>query len=267
MSFRGVIGIRNCSSLCGNSTPNSISGPNSVVFHIPFEELHIATTLDHGVLATTIDESTIEEGQFEAAFQVFPGAASTELSVQATLENASLGALLAQVENLQDASGIVNGELLLSATGDNFEEVLGSLAGKLTLAINSGRIPDSIATKLGGNVFAVLFDNAGSHDTAPIRCAVVEFDIDNGVAEVKKMVMEMDDYSLYGDGKISIREQLVDMHLVPLAKDFSLIETRMPLGIRGPFDNIELDSDFSEGLTSLLTQGELASAGCVGDAP
>ncbi|MGK2926779.1 MAG: AsmA family protein, partial [Lysobacterales bacterium] len=218
---------------------------NSVVFHIPFEKLHIATTLDNDVLVTTIDESTIEEGQFEAAFQVLPGATSTELSVQATLENGSLGALLARVENLQDASGTVNGELSVSAAGDKFEEVLGSLAGKLTLAIESGRIPDSIATKLGGNVFAVLLANASSHDMAPIRCAVVEFDIDNGVAEVKKMVMEMDDYSLYGDGKISIREQLIDMRLVPRAKDFSLIATRMPLGIRGPFDDIELDSDIS----------------------
>jgi uncharacterized protein involved in outer membrane biogenesis len=166
---------------------------NSVVFHIPFEELHIATSLDHGVLVTTIDESTIEEGQFEAAFQVSPGAASTELSFQATLENAALGAMLASVENLQDASGTVNGKLSVAAAGDKLEEVRGSMAGKLTLAIESGRIPDSIATKLGGNVFAALFANAGSHDMAPIRCAFVEFTIANGVAEVKKMVMELDD--------------------------------------------------------------------------
>lgn len=240
---------------------------NSVVFHIPFEELHIATSLDHGELTTTIDESTIEEGQLEAAFQVLPGAASTELSFQATLENASLGAMLARVENLQDASGTVNGELSVAAAGDKFEEVLGSLAGKLTLAIESGRIPDSIATKLSGNVFAVLFANAGSHDMAPIRCAVVEFDIDNGVAEAKKMVMELDDYALYGDGKISMREQRIDIRLVPRGKDFSLIATRVPLRIRGPFDDIKLDPVVSEGLISLLTPielGEPTSAGCVG---
>lgn len=239
---------------------------NSVVFHVPFEKLHIATSLDHGVLTTTIDKSTIEEGQFEAAFQVLPGAASTELSLQATLKNVSLGAMLARVENLQDVSGTVNGELSVAAAGDKSEEVLGSLAGKLTLTIESGRIPDSIATKLGGNVFAMLFANAGSHDMAPIRCAVVEFDIDNGVAERKKMVMELDDFSLYGDGKINIREQQIDIRLVPRAKDFSLIATRMPIRIHGPFDDIKLDPVVGEGLASLLTPielGEPASAGCV----
>ncbi|MCJ7593031.1 MAG: AsmA family protein [Woeseiaceae bacterium] len=245
-----------------------LSAENSVVFQIPFDELHIATSLDHGVLTTTIDESTIEEGQFEAEFQVLPGAASTELSFQATLENASLGAMLAPVENLQDASGTVNGELSVAAAGDKFEEVLGSLAGKLTLAIESGRIPDSIATKLSGNLFAALFASAGSNEMAPIRCAVVEFDIDNGVAKGKRMVIELDDYALYGDGEISLREQRIDIRLVPRAKDFSLVATRVPLRIRGPFDDIELDPVVGEGLISLLTPielGEPASAGCVGE--
>ena len=245
-----------------------LSAENSVVFQIPFEELHIATSLDHGVLATTIDESTIEKGQFEAAFKVLPGAASTELSFQATLENASLGAMLAPVENLQDASGTVNGELSVVAAGDKFEDVLGSLAGKFTLAIESGRIPDSIATKLSGNLFAALFASAGSNEMAPIRCAVVEFDIDNGVAKGKRMVIELDDYALYGDGEISMRDQRIDIRLVPRAKDFSLVATRVPIRIRGPFDDIELDPVVSEGLISLLTPielGEPASAGCVGE--
>lgn len=244
-----------------------ITAEESVVFHIPFEELNIATLLDHGVLSTTIDKSTIKQGELEATFRIQPGASTTELNLQANLANASLGAMLARVEKLQGASGSLNGEVSIAATGDTLEEVLGSLAGKLALVIESGRIPDSIAAKLGGNVFAALFANGDSGEMAAIRCAIVEFDVDNGVAVGERMVMELDDYALYGDGQINMPEQQIDIRLVPRANDFSLIATRMPLRIHGPFRDVALDPVVSEGLLSLLTPVELgqsASAGCVG---
>ncbi len=243
----------------------AIEAVNSKVFSMPFDTLRIATALRDGAFTATVDESSIKDGQLAAKFRILPDETPTAVHLQAELMNASLAALLGDIERLEKVTGTVNGELFLDAAGDVFTDVLESMSGEFELTLEDGQMPANIATKLGGNVFAALFASESSEEMTPIRCAIINMAVDQGVARPQRLVMELADYALYGEGELSIRESAVDLTLVPRAKDFSLIATRMPIRIHGPFDNITLDPIVSEGLASLLTPVELGqpdSAGC-----
>lgn len=227
---------------------------------MPFDWITIRTTLDDGALWTTIEDSRIRESSLKGTFSVAPGEDGTSVDLSAELRDADLSALIAGIDRLDGVTGRFDGDLSLHATGRDTAAVLGSTGGRLTLFLDNGAMPDELAEKVAGDVFTAMFTDFDEDDKTPIRCALVDFDVDSGVASARRMMMNTGEFLMFGDGRINLEEGTLDLEFVPRAKDFSLVSMRLPFRIHGPLDDIRFNPDVSEGVASLLTPVEFGTS-------
>jgi uncharacterized protein involved in outer membrane biogenesis len=232
-----------------------------------FKELSLRALLEGGKLATAIDKATISDAALAASFSITPDEGETVLELEASLRDAPLSALIAELDALNGVTGQFDGSLKLRATGRKTPSVLDSTTGRLVLFLEDGAMPDKLATRVAGDVITAMFTDFDEDDTIPIHCAIVDFSVENGVARSQQMVLDTDAFNLYGRGEIRLGEQRLDIELEPRAKDFSLVSMRLPLRIHGSFDDVSFNPDVSEGVASLLTPVELGREGDSNCAP
>jgi uncharacterized protein involved in outer membrane biogenesis len=240
---------------------------NSTFMGVLFGELTFHALLQRGTLAAAIEKAHISDAVLSATFSVTPEEAQTFLELEASLRDAPLAALVAGLDTLDGVTGQFDGEISLRAAGEQTQAVLDSTAGRLLLFLEDGAMPDKLATRIAGDVFTAMFADFDKDDTIPIYCALADFSVDRGVARSQQMIVDTDEFNLYGKGEIHLGEQHLDIELVPRAKDFSLVSMRLPLRFQGPFDDVKFNPDVSEGVASLLTPIELGREGDSNCAP
>jgi uncharacterized protein involved in outer membrane biogenesis len=233
-----------------------LQAKNSNIFGIPFEELRIRTTLDNGAFDAILEKAQIQGVPLAASFHILPQPENTSLKLDAELHNMDVADLLDNVEMLDGISGKFDGSLSLEANGEKFAEVRRTMSGKIELNLVDGRMPDKLATRLAGDVLTALFTDF-EDDFNVINCAIVDWAMKDGVARSQTMLMDTESFNLYGSGEIRLPDESVNIELIPKAKDFSLLSMRLPLRIRGTFDDLKVDPDVSEGIASLLTPIDL----------
>jgi hypothetical protein len=128
------------------------------------------------------------------------------------------------------------------------------------LFLKDGAMPDELAQKLAGDVLTALFADFDEDDKTPIRCAIVDLDVDSGLASARRMAMTTGEFLMFGDGRIDLQKGTIDLKFVPRAKDFSLVSMTLPFRIHGPLDDVRFNPDVSEGVASLLTPVEFGSS-------
>ncbi|MEX2124599.1 MAG: AsmA family protein [Woeseia sp.] len=229
----------------------------STFLGVLFEHLAVHAVLDRGALSAAIEKASISDADLSATFRVTPAEGQTVLEFKAALRDVPLSALTAGVDDLDGVSGEFDGNINLRATGEESSAVLNSAAGRMVLFLEDGAMPDELATRVAGDVLTAMFADFDKNDTTAIRCAVVDFSVDEGLARSQQMIMDTGAFNLYGRGEIRLGEQNLDIELVPHAKDFSLVSMRLPFRIHGPFDNVRFETDMGEGVASLLTPIEL----------
>jgi hypothetical protein len=226
---------------------------------VPFDRITLRATLERGALSTTIEDSRIRESSLQGSFDITPAEDETTVDLNAELRNADLSALIAGVDRLNGVTGTFDGDLSLHAAGRDLPSVLGSTAGRMTLFLEDGSMPDELAKKVAGDVLTALFADFDENDKTAIRCAIVDVDVESGLARARRMAMTTGAFLMFGDGRIDLKKGTIDLKFVPRAKDFSLVSISLPFRIHGPLDDVRFNPDVSEGVASLLTPVEFGS--------
>lgn len=232
----------------------------SRLFGLPFDWINIRTTLDRGALRANVEDSRLRESSLKGSFSITPAQDQSSVGLSMELLDAELSELTAGLDRLDGVTGTVDGGLSFQAVGRDMPSVLGSAGGRLTLFLEDGSVPDELAKKVAGDVLAVLFADFDDDDKTLVRCAIVDFDIKDGIASARRMAMSTSEFLIFGKGKIDLPKGTLDLRFEPRATEFSLVSMTLPFRIHGSLDDLRFDSDVSEGVTSLLTPMELGSS-------
>jgi hypothetical protein len=94
----------------------------------------------------------------------------------------------------------------------------------------------------GANIIKYLF----AHDTKktePLRCAVLDFPIKQGVARSDVFVVDTEETIILGEGNIDLHDEKLDLKLTPRAKHPSILSLRSPIHILGTFKQPKVRPD------------------------
>jgi uncharacterized protein involved in outer membrane biogenesis len=82
---------------------------------------------------------------------------------------------------------------------------------------------------------AVLFDSLAQseEDKVPIRCAIVNLQIEQGIATAQPIVIDTTDSKITVDGQINLRDETLDLFIQSYPKDPSLFSGNQPLHVDG----------------------------------
>jgi hypothetical protein len=129
-----------------------------------------------------------------------------------------------------------------------------------------GRV-DSFLTELVGLDLgeAIVVALTDQKDTVQLRCLIADFIVTQGKMQTQALLVDTSDTKIEGEGFIDLGEEVLDLKLIPQAKDFSLFSAEAPLYIKGTFSDMKASPKLGEVLLSLATPikpGKQESANC-----
>lgn len=156
----------------------------------------------------------------------------------------------------KNSVGQVNGEFDLTGKGNSVGSMLTSSNGKLGLVVNGGEISKLMMEKVGLHLWEILELKVSGDRLVKLRCAVADFDVEQGVMQTDALVFDTEVTTIVGTGTIDLGKEKLDLTLNPKTKNTSPIALRSPIYIRGSFANPEVGVD--KGRVALRALGAIA---------
>lgn len=217
---------------------NRILAPN-----LPIDNLDAKLSLNDGVLKFEPATFGVANGRMEL-YSTFDGSARpSKVKIDARLRHLELKRMLGNSTFAQKSLGPIGGRVNLSGTGESFRQLMATASGNTFLVMSGGEVSGMLVELAGLDVAESLGVLVRGDKPVPIRCAVLDFHGQDGQMGVQNLVLDTADTIIFGEGKIDLRSEQLDIVLTPVPKDFSPLSLRSFIRVGGRFNNASVFPD------------------------
>jgi uncharacterized protein involved in outer membrane biogenesis len=150
--------------------------------------------------------------------------------------------LFAQFNTPVDFNGTVNMLVDLQTRGDRLEDIAENLNGTYKLVLENGEIQTQNADFFMFDLFGMFVGSfASKEDFTKITCAVASLDINNGIAETQALQWDTPTMKIAGTGTIDLKNETLDLIMVPDKKKLVGGVIVTPIKISGPIRDPEIE--------------------------
>ena len=136
---------------------------------------------------------------------------------------------------ISDSVGLLAGAMSLRGFGNSVADMFATADGELGVGMGRGRFSNLLLELAGLDVAESLKFLLGKDRTVPLRCAYADFDVKDGIMKTEAMAFDTTDTVVFGEGKLDLRKESLDLELSPQPKDRSPVSLRVPLEVGGTF--------------------------------
>jgi uncharacterized protein involved in outer membrane biogenesis len=192
-------------------------------------------TLDHGLL--TIDPLTFEFPQGRLAGRVRLDGRKTPATTDLDMRLTGL-ALEKMLPNKGGGPPPIEGLMMaraqLHGVGDTVHQAASSANGRLVVVVPHGEIRQAFAELLGINVANGLYLLLSKDPReTPLRCAVADFEVKDGVAQVANAVFDTGVVRAQGKGRIDLKNETLGLRLDGSPKKPRFLRVWAPITLKG----------------------------------
>lgn len=163
----------------------------------------------------------------------------------------------AKVQGLPVVEGSLAARLKLSGSGNSVHLAAANANGSFTLVAPRGEVRRAFAELLGVNASAglirLLSEDPG---TTPLRCAVADFQVRNGVARSNRILVDTGVVLAEGRGSINLEKETLNLRFEGDSKKPRLLRLFVPITVKGPLTKPAVGIE----ATPLVGQGGVAVA-------
>jgi len=240
-------------------------GERIVGIGLQLDDVSAALQIRDGELKLT-PKFGLSGGTVDTRIDVVGRADPMKSAVETHIKGVDLSEVLREFVPTPAAFGELDGHIALSGTGSSLPAFLDSSNGDFSLSMAGGRL-DSLLTELVGLDLgeAIVVALTDQKDTVHLRCLIADFIVTKGKMQTQALLVDTSDTKIEGEGFIDLGEEVLDLKLIPQAKDFSLFSAESPLYIKGTFSDMKASPKLGEVLLSLATPikpGKQESANC-----
>ncbi len=210
----------------------TVNAPN-----LPLRKVSLEVNLNKGVLTLDPIAFTFSRGDLKgrARLDARPAVPRTDLDVRLT--NARLEDF---IPIMSDGRPVIEGPVMarvrLSGEGNSVHRAAAAADGSITLVAPRGQIRQAFAELLGVNASKGLILLLSKSDKqTPVRCAVADFDVRNGVMTADHLVADTGVVLARGRGTLNLGTETMDLRIEGDSKKPRLVRLFVPITIRGPF--------------------------------
>ena len=175
------------------------------------------------------------------------------------VQDFDLGGLLRELRLSEEVRSHLDIAVDVNSRGGSMHDLMAGLDGSVGAVMGQGyltRYLDLLSVGLTQKVFQFW----GRHKKGgEIRCAVVQFDVNSGIATSKAFVFDTEAGVLTGEGDINLATEQVNFLLVPEPRHASFTNLWTKLRVSGPI----MDPKVRPDTLSLLTKGAKALSALV----
>src|SRR5919106_556883 len=211
--------------------------------NLPIDNLNAKLSLNDGVLKFEPAALGVADGRIEL-YSTFDGSARpSKVKIDARLRQLDLKRLLGKSTFAQKSLGPIGGRINLSGTGDSFRELMATASGNTFIVMSGGEVSGLLVELAGLDVAESLGVLVRGDKPVPLRCALIDLHGQDGQMSVQNLVLDTTDTVIFGEGKIDLRDEQLDIVLTPVPKDFSPLSLRSFIRVGGSFKNASVFPD------------------------
>ena len=223
--------------------------------NLPVDTLTAQLSLNDGVLKFEPAAFGVADGRIEL-YSTFDGSTRpSKVNIDARLRQLDLKRLLGKSTFAEKSLGPIEGRINIAGTGESFRELMATASGNTFVVMSGGEVSGLLVELAGLDVAQTLGVLVEGDNPVPIRCAVVDLHGQDGQMGVQTLVLDTTDTVIFGEGKIDLRNEQLDIVLTPVPKDFSPLSLRTFIRVGGSFTNVSVFPDpLKTGTKSLLAK-------------
>jgi len=209
---------------------------------IEMKNLYLDATLKNGLL--NIEQLDIKNKRNETLWAKLRLNTKNENQINLLLktDNIKLGENEALSQHVTGATTNINIEL--QGKGKSIKKIMGGLNGRITVNVGKGELKQGLIDFIGSNVLLNLVNAinplSSSSTTSNLECAVIRFDIKDGVATANKsLAMQTDKIQIISSGIINLKNETVELMIKPEARsgvDINLNSLATMVKLGGPIN-------------------------------
>ncbi|MGE3867126.1 MAG: AsmA family protein, partial [Hyphomonadaceae bacterium] len=225
----------------------------------PLRQASVVVDLDRGVLKLAPVSFALPRGQLTASVRIDARQDTPDVDVDARLARARIEDFMAKSKAPGALAGSLEARAQLRGRGASVHEAAATAAGRVTLVAPRGEIRAAFAELLGVNIVRGLgLLLAKDQSTTPIRCAVADFRVQEGVLHGQNIVLDTGIVLAAGQGAVSLRDETLDLSLKGHPKKPRLVRVMAPITVKGKIRAPKLGVDAGQ------AAGQLGAAAALG---
>ena len=210
---------------------------------LPIDNLNAKLTLNDGVLNFAPARFGVANGRVEIYSRFDGSKAPSQVKIDARLRRLDLKRFLAKSSIGQKALGPIGGRIMLTGAGESFRDLMATASGNSFFTMSGGEISKLVVELAGLDVAHALSVVVSGDKPIPIHCAMLDLQGDNGQMAVQKLVFDTPTSVISGGGNIDLRDEKVNVVILPAPKHFSPLSLRSYVRVSGGFKNISVFPD------------------------
>ena len=189
--------------------------------------------LDRGLLRMNPLTLELAQGRIAGAASINARENTPVSTIDVRLSNARMESVFALRGN-PPLTGALFGRARLVGRGASVREAAAHANGTVALVTPSGEVRQSLAELTGINVVRGL-GLLLAHDQSKIdiRCGVAHFDVRDGIAHTRNILVDTRTMLIHGEGDVNLRNETLDLRLQGQPKRVRLIRVAAPITVRG----------------------------------
>ena len=204
----------------------------------PMRPLHAHLQLSDSILSMTGIETRSRFGRLQMSWILDAKQATAEWSAKLRWEGVQLEHWLKPKPGGNGAravSGRVEGNASLQGRGRSTAEILATLSGHIHGELHNGQLSRWVAEVIGTPAATVGAAATQPHDTVRILCAAADLEIQRGVVRPSLVTAEMDGFTAWIAGTLSLATETIDLRLLTAATPSNPRSLHTPLQVTGSF--------------------------------
>jgi uncharacterized protein involved in outer membrane biogenesis len=211
--------------------------------NLPIDNLNAKLSLNDGVLRFEPAAFGVANGRMEI-YSTFDGSKHpSKVNIDARLRQLDLKRFLGNSAFAQKTIGPIGGRITLSGTGESFRELMATASGNTFFVMSGGEISELLVRLAGLDVARTLGVLVRGDKPIPIRCALLDLQGENGQMDVQTLVFDTANSVVTGEGIIDLRDEKVNMVVIPDPKNFSPLSLRSFIRVTGGFKDVSVFPD------------------------
>jgi uncharacterized protein involved in outer membrane biogenesis len=210
---------------------------------LPLDNLKAHLTLRDGVLQLTPLDFGVAGGNMKSTVWFDARSPQINARIDTRFQSLRINRLAPRAGMLDSALGTINGSARLAGTGNSVSAMLAVADGRVALVSSGGDISNLLLAIAGANGAKILRFLILGDRNARLHCAVAGFTVKRGVMASDVLVIDTSDTNITGKGTIDLRDESLELTLVPLPKNPSVLSLRGPLHVTGTLSEPSLSFD------------------------
>lgn len=200
--------------------------------------------LKDGVLTLTPLKTLLSDGRLQVNSTLNSAQQTPALDFGFTAAGVDYGKLLREQGNFDKMRGTIDADIAVAGSGASPRAIASTLNGAIKIEGGEGQLDDRLLKILTAGVdqLGTLFSKEQGNK---LNCILVEFEVKNGLATSKAIVMDSEVLTVSGGGTIDLRTEELNLVFDTSTRNASLASLAVPFRVGGTMKNPRVAPDLA----------------------